>query len=66
MCNRDGRPSCLAGNANGHPTFLRSLKQRCVELHSVDSVRRFSVNALVEYDIEASWAQQSSERGSLA
>jgi hypothetical protein len=53
MCNRDGRPSCLAENANSYPTFLSSLKQRCLGLHSVDSARRFSVNAIVEYDIEA-------------
>ena len=62
MCNRDGRPSCIAENASSYPTFLSSLKQRFAGLHSVDSVRRFSGNALVEYDIEASWVQQSSER----
>lgn len=62
MCNRAGRPPCLTENADSYQTVLRSLKQRCIGLHSVDSVRRFSVNALVEYDIGASWAQQSSER----
>jgi len=30
MCNRDGRPSYLAENANSYPSSLRSLKQRCV------------------------------------
>ena len=48
-------------DANSYPTFLRSLKHRCVGLHSVDSVRKFPIVALVEYDFEASQAQESSE-----
>ena len=49
MRNRDDRPSRLAENANNY-----AVKLRCIELRSEDSVRRFSVNALVGYDIKAS------------